>query len=113
MEPGTALKEARKRAGLSQTELAERAETSQATISAYERGTKDPSVATLARLLAATGHRLRVSKGPAVNEPSRADLKRNGRRLAEVIGLAEALPFRRKGPLTYPRLDVLMRKASR
>ncbi|MBA2342385.1 MAG: helix-turn-helix transcriptional regulator, partial [Thermoleophilaceae bacterium] len=60
MEPGTSLRQARRRAGLTQAELARRSRTSQATISAYENGHKQPSVSTLSRLLDATGSQLTV-----------------------------------------------------
>jgi transcriptional regulator with XRE-family HTH domain len=46
---------ARRVAGVSQAELARRAGTSQATVSAYERGLKTPSVRVAARLLGALG----------------------------------------------------------
>src|SRR4051812_7365508 len=49
------IRDARRRAALTQTELAERSGTSQATISAYEHGAKTPTPATLARVLAAAG----------------------------------------------------------
>ena len=58
------LREARRRAGLSQAALARRAGTSQPTLSAYERGLKDPSAATLDRLLAAAGTALTGAAGP-------------------------------------------------
>src|SRR5437870_1272833 len=71
------LRGARHRAGLSQAELAARAGTSQATISAYESGRKTPSVATLERLLAASGARLAVEPRPSpVVEPSPTELSR-------------------------------------
>jgi uncharacterized protein len=106
MNAGTALREARRRAGLTQAALAGRAGTSQATISAYEAGRKDPSVETFSRLLAATGSRLTVqSAAPAVVQPSSAQLARNGRALLEVLALAEALPTRHEPALRYPRLS--------
>lgn len=40
---------------------------------------------------------------------SGSDLKRSGRHLAEVLALAEALPFRREEGLRYPRLPVVDR----
>jgi len=43
-----------------QTQLATRARTSQAAISAYESGRRSPSVDTLARVLAAAGFELRM-----------------------------------------------------
>ena len=105
MDTGVALRSARTRAGLSQGELARRTGTSQATISAYEHGRKQPSVATLARLLAATGSRLTVTPGhAAVRDPSRAEHQRVGRELDEVLGLAELLPVRHAPVLRYPRL---------
>ena len=105
MDAGVALREARVASGLSQGELAARTGTSQATISAYENGTKQPSVATLSRLLAATGSRLSVTRarGPIV-EPSARELKRTARALADVLALAEALPVRHRRVLRYPRL---------
>ena len=54
------IRMARRKAGLSQQELASRAATSQAAISAYESGRRSPSVDTLSRVLAAAGFELRV-----------------------------------------------------
>jgi transcriptional regulator with XRE-family HTH domain len=105
MDAGAALQAARLRAGLTQAELARRAGTSQATISSYESGAKQPSVATFSRLLAAAGARLAVEDAGAPRaEPSRGELERAGRTLAQVIALAEALPVRHEAELRYPRL---------
>lgn len=52
------LSDAREAAGLSKTDLAERAHTSRTTLSAYEHGRVSPTLATVERILAATGHRL-------------------------------------------------------
>ena len=103
MEPSHELRAARVRAGLTQEALAVRAGTSQAAVSAYESGAKQPSVATLARLLAAAGSRLTVEPAP-VRRPSRAQLERAGRTLVDVLSLAEALPARRRRALRFPRL---------
>lgn len=59
-EAGSLLREARREAGLSQVELAERAAVSQSVVSAYESGSRQPSVPTLARLVAATGLELEM-----------------------------------------------------
>lgn len=60
------IREARVRAGLTQSELARRAGTSQPTVAAYEAGTKTPTVATLDRLLEAAGAEVRAEpRGPA------------------------------------------------
>jgi transcriptional regulator with XRE-family HTH domain len=105
MNAGTVLKSARIHAGISQRELAQRAGTSQATVSAYEHGHKDPSVATLARLLAATGVTLSVEPlERPVRSPSRAQLREAGKILSQVIDLAAALPTRHDPVLRYPRL---------
>lgn len=103
MDVPTILRDARRRAGLSQAALAERTGTSQATISAYESGRKQPSVDTLSRLLAAMDQRLTVELGRAA-APSREQLRRRGRVLADVLTLAEALPARHRRALRYPRL---------
>jgi transcriptional regulator with XRE-family HTH domain len=54
------LREARCRAGLSQTELAVRAGVAQSVISAYETGRREPALSTLAALVDATGYELTV-----------------------------------------------------
>ncbi len=51
---------ARRAAGLTQDALARLAGTSQPTLSAYERGTKSPSLAVAERIVEAAGHRLEV-----------------------------------------------------
>lgn len=51
---------ARREAGLSQQQLASRAGTSQAAVSAYESGRRSPSVDTLCRLLDAAGFEVRM-----------------------------------------------------
>jgi transcriptional regulator with XRE-family HTH domain len=105
MNAAEALRDARAGAGLTQAALAERTGTSQATISAYESGRKQPSLDTLNRLLGALGRRLTIEPAPAVaTEPSRERQRHNGRVLAEVLTLAEALPARRHPKLRYPRL---------
>ena len=61
MHAGAILREARKRAGLSQVELAEQAGVTQSVISAYESGHRQPSLPTLATLVEAAGFDLEVS----------------------------------------------------
>ena len=102
MDAAAELRAARRAAGLSQREMARRAGTSQATLSLYEAGRKQPSVATLQRLLASTGAELVVRETPG--RRTRGELEEAGRHLAQVLELAEALPFRRPGALRYPRL---------
>jgi transcriptional regulator with XRE-family HTH domain len=52
------LERIRQEAGLSQQELATRAGTSRTTLSAYERGRKSPTLATVSRLLETAGYEL-------------------------------------------------------
>lgn len=70
---------ARIEAGLSQRELAARAGTSGATVAAYERGTKEPRLSTLLRLLGAAGMRLELSYAPVLSNAN-GDLTREDRR---------------------------------
>lgn len=62
---GKLIREARERAGLTQSELAQRLETSQSTIARLESTRSNPRLATLERTLAATGTQLEVSLRPS------------------------------------------------
>ena len=107
MEPGALLAAVRRRGGLTQAELAERAGTSQPVISAYEHGRRDPTFGTLRRLVAAGGERLRIDAVavPASDIEPPADLGEHGRRLVDVLSLADAVPRRaRSAVLRAPRL---------
>jgi transcriptional regulator with XRE-family HTH domain len=55
---GELLERVRQEAGLSQEDLAARAGTSRTTLSAYERGRKSPTLATVTRLLETAGYEL-------------------------------------------------------
>jgi transcriptional regulator with XRE-family HTH domain len=103
MNPSQVLRNARRHAGLTQARLAAEAGTSQATVSAYESSAKQPSVATLSRLLSAMGLRLAVAPDVA-GLPRQPDPARAARRLVEVLELAEALPTRHAQELAFPRL---------
>jgi len=59
-DAGALIRESRRRSGLSQAELARRARVSQPVISAYESGRREPGLSMLAKLVAASGHQLRV-----------------------------------------------------
>lgn len=67
---------ARSEAGLSQRALAELAGTSGATIAAYERGTKEPRLSTLRRILEAAGMRLEYRYQPLVSDRGAGGLTR-------------------------------------
>ena len=83
---------------MSQRALARAARTSQSAVAAIESGRKQPTVATLDRLLRAAGSELVVAP------PEQAALLRRARRFEDVLGLAEALPFRRERALRFPRV---------
>ncbi|MHB1784457.1 MAG: helix-turn-helix domain-containing protein [Acidimicrobiales bacterium] len=71
MDAAVLLRDARHRAGLSQVELGRRAGVTQSVVSAYESGARQPSVPTLARLVAATGLELDMGLSePSATEPA-------------------------------------------
>ena len=108
-----AIRDARHAAGLTQSELAERSGTSQATVSAYEHGAKTPTPATLARLLAAAGRRLTTVRATRpVRVPTAAELEDRSHVLAQVVDLAERLPARPSRQLRFPGVP-RVRAASR
>ena len=64
MDAGEVLREARRRHGLTQKQLAIRARTSQAAISRIERGLVSPTVETLGKLLAMVNEELVIDARP-------------------------------------------------
>jgi uncharacterized protein len=64
----TLIRRSRARAGLTQHELAERADTSQPALARYETGVALPTLPTLERLLRGCGRRLQVRAIPADDE---------------------------------------------
>lgn len=96
MAAGTWIRRVREDAGLSRRELARRARTSPAAVIAYERGDRDPTVATLRRLLAAAGADIELAPTRRP-DPAVADA-----RLQQVLALAEHLPHRPARRITYP-----------
>jgi transcriptional regulator with XRE-family HTH domain len=103
MNPGAEIRAARRTAGFSQAQLARLGGTSQPTLAAYETGRKQPSVATLSRLLAVAGVRLEAVRRPR-REPdvSPAELGRRGETLVAVMDLADELPTKHDRLLRYP-----------
>jgi uncharacterized protein len=71
---GALLRQARKRAGLSQVELAARAGVTQSVVSAYESGHRQPAIPALAALIDAAGYELVLG------------LRRQPRRLGRLSG---------------------------
>jgi uncharacterized protein len=70
MDVAELLRSARLAAGLSQHALARRAATSQSAIARYESGAQTPTLATLQRLLAATGQALVIQTRPLADASS-------------------------------------------
>lgn len=99
------LADARRQAGLTQVQLAKEAGIPQSTVSAYERGVRQPTLPTLARLVAAAGFSVRVDLVPLER-----DTARNGRVLVDLLELVDRIPVRPRGELTFPRLDSLSRR---
>lgn len=97
------LRAARARAALSLRELARRAGTSHATLSAYEKGQKVPAVTTFLRILEACGFAVEVELWPRVRERDGLD---RGEELRQVLELADRFPVRPSGSLRYPRFGV-------
>ena len=77
------LRDARRRAGLTQVQLASSAGVTQSVISAYESGRRQPSLPVLRELIAATGHDMQVQLVPtaaAQPQPLSGPLGRRVRR---------------------------------
>ena len=93
IDAGGLLRQARRAARLSQSELAARAHLAQSVISAYENGKRAPSVATLERLVRATGHDVIIDLRRNENAPRTLPNSRLGRRLRrhrkKIIRLAD------------------------
>jgi transcriptional regulator with XRE-family HTH domain len=89
------LVEARKAAGLTQAHLARKAGIPRSVLNAYEHEKRQPGADALLSILRAAGFELRLS--PRINQ------ERNARVLAEVLDLAERLPYRPRRTLRYPK----------
>jgi transcriptional regulator with XRE-family HTH domain len=100
VDAAVVLRTARKRAGLGLRDLARRAETSHATLRAYEQGSKVPRVDTLDRIVRAAGFDLAPDLARRWDEGER---EARGRELVDALELAGAFPSRRaRSPLRYP-----------
>lgn len=102
MDAAVLLRAARRRSGLSQRALAERAGTSHAALSAYESGTKVPRVDTLQRILRAAGFAADVDLAPRA-DADLGDRRAKGEELVAVLELAAQFPARHAPDITFPR----------
>ena len=78
MTSGQLLREARLRAGLSQYDLAERAQVPRSQIARWEAGVNEPSLSALRRAILACGWEISLELRPHVPDPDRK------RRVAEL-----------------------------
>ena len=93
------LRVARQKAGLSLRELARRAGTSHATLVAYEKGSKIPSVATFMRILSACGFSVDIQLSRRVRFANGLD---RGQELVMALDLADQFPSRKQRKMSYP-----------
>lgn len=91
---GPALRSLRLRRGWTQAQVAEITGIPTSVLSAYERGRRVPGADAAARIVGALGYRVDLVELP---DPARC-----ARDLEQVLGLAEALPFRPR-PLARAR----------
>lgn len=99
MNASTTLRLARRRSGLSLRQLARRAGTSHATISAYESGRVTPAVDTLDRIVRATGFSIAADLERRIDD---GDPASRGAELVEVLELAAQFPARHAPTLEMP-----------
>lgn len=93
--------------GLSQAELARRAGISRSVLNAYLKGHREPGADALLRIVSAAGGKLELGEHKPPVDPVRA-----GRILNQVLGLAEALPYRPRAEMAYPPLKDRLSKAA-
>ena len=99
MSSATLIATVLEQSGLKQAELARRAGIPRSVLSAYLKGHREPGGDALIGIAAAGGVGLEVKKRlPPV------DAKRASRILNQVLGLAEALPYRPRAEMAYPPL---------
>jgi transcriptional regulator with XRE-family HTH domain len=92
MNAGQLVREARRRRGLDQAQLARRAGTTQTYVSRVERGAVSPSVRTLERLIHACGQRLTSKLEPLPHgNLSKAELRAQMRDLTPAERVEQAM----------------------
>lgn len=109
MSAAALVAEILQKSGLTQAELARRAGLPRSVLNAYLRGNREPGVDALLRIAGAAGVKLELEERRPPVDPHRA-----GFILNQVLGLAEALPYRPRAEMAYPPLkDRLAKAASR
>lgn len=106
----TLIRDARIAARLTQAELADRADITQSVISAYEHGRREPSFATLQRLIAAAGYTLDASLVPAEPGGLLAAVQANAAELRDALAPLGAVDIQVFGSVARgdesPRSDI-------
>lgn len=102
MDAARTLRYARHCAGLTLRDLADRSETSHATLAAYESGRVTPRTDTLDRVLRAAGYEATITlrRRP---DATPAEREAKGRELIEVLDLASRFPARHARNPRHPR----------
>jgi transcriptional regulator with XRE-family HTH domain len=108
MSAAVLVAEILQKSGLTQAELARRAGLPRSVLNAYLRGHREPGADAVLRIAGAAGVKLEIEeRRPPV------DQERAGFILNQVLGLAEALPYRPRAEMAYPPLkDRLARPAA-
>jgi transcriptional regulator with XRE-family HTH domain len=88
-----------RKSGLTQAELARRAGLPRSVLNAYMRGNREPGADALLRIASAAGVRLELEERRPPVDAQRASFILN-----QVLGLAEALPYRPRAEMAYPPL---------
>jgi transcriptional regulator with XRE-family HTH domain len=99
MDAALLIRTARGRSKLTLRALAERAGTSHATLSAYEKGRVDPTTAILSRIIAAAGQSLETT---LLGVPTDLGSLSRGDELLAVLELAAQFPARHAPQLQFP-----------
>jgi|SRR5436305_2126047 len=107
MSASSLIADVLEKSGLSQAELARRAGLPRSVLNAYLRGHREPGADTLLRIVAAGGVEMGVRERKPPVDPARAS-----RILNQVLGLAEALPYRPRAEMAYPPLKARLSKSS-
>lgn len=87
------------KSGLTQAELARRAGLPRSVLNAYLHRRREPGADALLRIASAAGVKLELEQRRSPVDPQRASSILN-----QVLGLAEALPYRPRAELAYPPL---------
>lgn len=101
----TLVSDALAQSGLSQAELARRAGMPRSVLNVYLRGQREPGADALMRIAAAAGCKLQLTERRSPVDPERAE-----KILIQVLGLAEALPYRPRAEIDTPSLAERLRE---